>query len=45
MEATIPDLKENPKEQKEDLSKKLKEQVKAYLLKERVVTENTDAAR
>lgn len=45
MEAAIPDLKEKPKEQKEDLSKKLKEQVKAYLLKERVVTENTDAAR
>ncbi len=44
MEATIPELKEKGNESKED-QKKSKEQVKAFLLKERVLTENTDAAR
>ena len=44
MEAAIPELKEKGNEPKED-QKKSKEQVKAFLLKERVLTENTDAAR
>lgn len=44
MEATVTDPR--GKEQvKDDPLKKSKEQVKAYLQKERVVTENTDAAR
>ncbi len=43
MEITIPDMKEKPV-LKED-PKKSKEQVRAFLQKERVVTENTDAAR
>ncbi|MBI2549999.1 tRNA-intron lyase [Candidatus Woesearchaeota archaeon] len=44
MEAAIPELKEKGNEPKGD-QKKSKEQVKAFLLKERVLTENTDAAR
>lgn len=43
MEAAAVDLKEKAKEPGKDEQKKA--QVKAYLLKERVVTENTDAAR
>ncbi|MBI2141262.1 tRNA-intron lyase [Candidatus Woesearchaeota archaeon] len=44
MEALATDVKEK-EPSKEDPLKKSKEQVKAYLLKERVLTENTDAAR
>lgn len=43
MEASMIDLKEKAKEPAKDEQKKA--QVKAYLLKERAVTENTDAAR
>ncbi|MBI3036306.1 tRNA-intron lyase [Candidatus Woesearchaeota archaeon] len=45
MEAVnLPDVKEK-EPSKEDHLKKSKEHVKAFLLRERVVTENTDAAR
>ncbi len=43
MEASIIDLKEKAKEPAKEEQKKAT--VKAYLLKERVITENTDAAR
>lgn len=44
MEATV-DVPEKAKEGKEDQPKKSKEQVKTYMADERVLTENTDAAR
>ncbi len=43
METTIPELNEKPDPKGEP--KKPKEQVRAFMLKERVLTENSDAAR